>query len=321
MKSNLFTFLLLCFFGSISAQESYKTQILEQLSLLESKISTYKATLSDNEKLESDNLYAMNADFQQNLDIISDKIYEQDLSESIESVKEIIDIDDDVTEDYDDDNDPTNSSTYKGDMKIGDDIKSKVMNSMDDFAIVLGWGINSMTYEEGNEIDHKLWGSSNWEVGFVNKRQIGNTKSRFVYGLTLNTHYFKLDDTNISASNETPGYIVTADNTFDDVRFGVRYLQAPLGVGFKIGKKTEIFVGGHVGVKLRGYTNKEFDTEAGEEVNSFAKADYGLNKFNYGVDFSIGAKSMRLFGKYDLNPLFKEGTNHNIYTFGLRYGY
>ncbi len=321
MRSNFFTFILLFLFSTLGAQDTFKSDILAQINDLETKLNSYKDKLQNTDFMESVNLYTMNADFQENINSISDKIYEFDVSQTLmgneESIEEIEETEMPEIDSYDEEG----TSQYKSDIKVGDDFKSKVMKSMDDFAFVLGWGINSMTYEEGNEIAHKLWGSSNWEVGFVNKRQIGTSKARVVYGLTLNTHYFKLDDANISSTKAAPGYLIEDDNTFNDVRFGVRYLQVPLGIGFKLGSKTEVFVGGHAGFKIKGYTNKEFKTNQDEEINQYAKANYGLNKFNYGLDLSIGAKAMRVFGKYDLNPLFREGSSHNVFTFGLRYGY
>ncbi len=210
---------------------------------------------------------------------------------------------------------------YKGDFTPNVNLSDKVMSSLDGFAFVFGWGINSMTHEDGQAMDHKLWGSSNWEVGFVNKRQLGKSRSRLVYGLTLSTNYFKLDDLDINNAANDNGYILTEDNSFDKVRLGVRYLQVPLGIGIRILKKAEVFIGGHAGLKVKGYTKKEFNSLNDEEVESQHRASFGLNKFNYGADLSLSIANIRLYGRFDFNPLFENGPKYNVYSFGLRYGY
>lgn len=312
-KLLLFTLSLLIF-GQISAQnDSIKSKnnakILAELEALSGQIAAAKLKIESGAINSTDDLYEMNYELQVYLDNISEHIYQRNLAESDMSNADV----EMETE--------TEEEDYKSDKDFSPEFKSKMMKSFNDFSLVLGWGINGLNQGDNDDIMTRIWGSNNWELGFVNKKQLGKSKSRIVYGLVWNTHNFKLDKQNFVASNSAAEYEVTEDNTFDQVKFGVRYLQVPLGLGIKVGKKSEIYFGGHAGVRLKGFTRKEFKSEFGEDIEQEAEYDYGMRKFNYGLDVSFGVKKLYVFGKYDINPVFDKGPGKNIFTVGLRVGY
>lgn len=314
MRILLLTYLFLFIFGQISAQEDSvisknNTKILVELEALSDQIAAVKLQIESGAIRNTDELYEMNYKLQGYLDNISEQIYQRNLNEA-----EMSDEDIEMELDKDEEN-------YKSDMDFSPEFKSKMMKSLNDFSLVLGWGINGLNQGNINDIMTRIWGSNNWELGFVNKKQLGRSKSRIVYGLLWNTHNFKLDKQNFIASYSATEYEVSEDNTFDKVKFGIRYLQIPLGLGIKFGKNSEIYFGGHAGVRLKSFTRKEFKSEFGEDVEQEAEYDYGMRKFNYGLDISFGVNKLNVFGKYDINPVFDKGPEKNIYTVGLRVGY
>ena len=207
---------------------------------------------------------------------------------------------------------------YKSDMSRSKLVRDKMGKALKKSGIVYGWGINTLLAGGSTEIPHKLWGSSNWEVGIVRRYGIGNTDHSILYGITLNTNYFKLLNTNIKGSSDEKGYELSSNEFYDKVRFGVRYINIPVGFTLRIFKKLYVFIGGHGGFKVKGYTKKNYTINNEYKIKEYTKGPFGLNKFNYGFDFSVGYNISTYFLRYDINPLFSKGDQFNILSIGTR---
>jgi hypothetical protein len=82
---------------------------------------------------------------------------------------------------------------------------------------------------------------------------------------------------------------------------------------FKIG------TGGFAGYRLGGHTKLKYQEE-GKTIKDKERGSYNLEDFQYGVNFVIGYRKIELFGKYNLNDLFKDnrGPAMNVVSFGFR---
>ena len=77
--------------------------------------------------------------------------------------------------------------------------------------------------------------------------------------------------------------------------------------------------GGFIGYRLGSHTKIKFQSE-GNTYKDKERGTYNLEDMQYGVNFVLGYKWLSLFGKYNLNDLFKDnrGPNMNVVSFGFR---
>ena len=77
--------------------------------------------------------------------------------------------------------------------------------------------------------------------------------------------------------------------------------------------------GGFVGYLLGEHTKVKY-TRDGDSVKDKDRGAFNLNEFQYGVQGTLGLGSLTLFGKYNLNELFKEGRGPQtqVVSFGVQ---
>jgi len=77
--------------------------------------------------------------------------------------------------------------------------------------------------------------------------------------------------------------------------------------------------GGFVGYRLRSWTKLKYTSE-GTTYKDKDEGSYNMENFQYGVQGTIGFRSLEFFGKYNLNGLFKAGAGPDtqVVSFGLR---
>ncbi len=77
--------------------------------------------------------------------------------------------------------------------------------------------------------------------------------------------------------------------------------------------------GGFIGYRLGSHTKIKYQSE-GNTYKDKERGTYNLEDMQYGVNFVLGYKWLSLFGKYNLNDLFKDnrGPNMNVVSFGFR---
>ena len=62
--------------------------------------------------------------------------------------------------------------------------------------------------------------------------------------------------------------------------------------------------------------------ENGGEVKNKQKGDFNVSNFTYGLSTYVGYKSVSLYVKYDLNPMFKHNTiDQNNVSLGIRFDF
>ena len=77
--------------------------------------------------------------------------------------------------------------------------------------------------------------------------------------------------------------------------------------------------GGFVGYRIKSWTKVKY-TEQGTIYKDKEDGSYNMENFLYGLQGTIGYRSLELFAKYNLNPLFKAnaGPDTQVLSFGLR---
>jgi hypothetical protein len=80
-----------------------------------------------------------------------------------------------------------------------------------------------------------------------------------------------------------------------------------------------IGAGGFVGYRLKSWTKVKYTSE-GTTYKDHEDGSYNLENFQYGLQGTIGYRSLEFFGKYNMNPLFKTnaGPDTQVLSFGLR---
>jgi hypothetical protein len=85
--------------------------------------------------------------------------------------------------------------------------------------------------------------------------------------------------------------------------------------GFRFG------LGGFAGVNTNSKQFIKYELD-GKKVEQKIKADFNVNDFTYGLSSYIGYKSVSLYVKYDLNPMFKHNTiDQNNVSLGIRFDF
>ncbi|MPT36268.1 hypothetical protein [Flavobacterium sp. WV_118_3] len=80
-------------------------------------------------------------------------------------------------------------------------------------------------------------------------------------------------------------------------------------------------IGGYIGANLNTKQFLEYERE-GYDIEETQNSGFNTNGFIYGLSTYVGYRSMSLYLKYDLNPLFKDNvTNQNNISLGLRFDF
>ena len=81
----------------------------------------------------------------------------------------------------------------------------------------------------------------------------------------------------------------------------------------------QLGLGGFVGYRLKSWTKLKYTNE-GENYKEKEDGNYNMENFQYGLQSTIGYRSLELFAKYNMNPLFKTGAGPDtqVLSFGFR---
>jgi Outer membrane protein beta-barrel domain len=151
--------------------------------------------------------------------------------------------------------------------------------------------------------------------------QFKENKVSLRFGITHDRYRVKELGSNeiITGTNQQATFSPLAFNAKDNDIY-VSYLTFPVLMQFKIGKKA-VAQGGVFGAirtsskQIVVYSQDDFDYER-IKIDEFA-----LNKFNYGVQASVGFDGLQLTGKFFLNPLFKDNDVYDfrLFSYGLTF--
>jgi hypothetical protein len=206
---------------------------------------------------------------------------------------------------------------------------------------VFAFGLNNLITKGKSleDSDYSVWGSHfyEWGVTYNSRLLKNNNLFHLKYGLTLMYNNLRPTDNRyfVEVGNQTN--LVTASRHLDDSRFRNVYLTIPLHLEFdfspksisKDGSKTyfkthesvRLGIGGYSGIRVKSKQLLYYE-ENGGEVKNKQKGDFNVSNFTYGLSTYVGYKSVSLYVKYDLNPMFKHNTiDQNNVSLGIRFDF
>src|SRR5690606_31319581 len=83
-----------------------------------------------------------------------------------------------------------------------------------------------------------------------------------------------------------------------------------------------IGIGGFIGANVKEKQILKYDDADGHTIYDKRKGDYNVNDFVYGVSAYVGYKSVSLYAKYDLQPIFANNpVDQNTLSMGVRFDF
>jgi hypothetical protein len=211
-------------------------------------------------------------------------------------------------------------------------VKKKSRNARANFSFDVDLGLNTIVNvpdNSGDTYDLKPLGSRYVSLNQHFDARIGGQKSPFYLttGFELAFNNYMLDKnryvTDVNGqtvfSKELPEV-----RSFEKSKLTTSSLNVPLMATLKFkdknGKESfRIGAGGFGGYRLGSHTKLKYQDE-GKTLKDKERGSYNQEDFQYGVNFVIGYRKIELFGKYNLNELFKDnrGPAMNVVSFGFR---
>jgi len=141
-------------------------------------------------------------------------------------------------------------------------------------------------------------------------------------GLDYKSYFFK-NNINISTGNDTVQFSLDTLNTYKKYKFRATYLQVPVIVGVRLGKKNPfnlqagVIAGYNVGALVK--TKIEAD---GTHYKNKIKDDFNLNPFKLTATARIGIGNFGFFANYGLTSLFQKEKAPELipFTIGVQLG-
>jgi hypothetical protein len=178
--------------------------------------------------------------------------------------------------------------------------------------------------------DLKPLGSRYVSIGSLREGRIGGQNSPLYIrgGLELAFNNFMFDNnqylvnengrTEILAYPETGRSLEKSKLTYSTlnvpVNFSLQFKNHNGKEGFNIS------AGGFAGYRLGAHTKLKYQ-EDGKTRKDKERDGFNLEDFQYGATFALGYRDLQLFGKYNLNSLFKNdrGPDMQVVSFGFRF--
>lgn len=141
-------------------------------------------------------------------------------------------------------------------------------------------------------------------------------------GLDYKSYFFK-NNVNISTGNDSVQFSMDTLNTYKKYKFRATYLQVPVILGLRLGKKTPfhlqagVIAGYNVGALVK--TKIEAD---GTKYKNKIKDDFNLNPFKLTATARIGIGNFGFFANYGLTSLFQKEKAPELipFTIGVQLG-
>ncbi len=204
---------------------------------------------------------------------------------------------------------------------------------------VFALGVNNLaTNKSVAHSDYRYWGSHFYEWGVTANTRIFKNDNLLhaKYGLSVMYNNLRPTDNRFFAETGNQTNLETSPLHLEDSRFRNVYLVVPLHLEFdfsgadKKGDKTvfkthqsvRVGLGGYFGANLKSKQILFYENANGNEVKEKIKGDYNTNDFIYGASAYIGYKTISLYAKYDLSPLFRNNVvDQNNVSLGLRFDF
>lgn len=214
----------------------------------------------------------------------------------------------------------------------------KKIPSLQKSGFVFGVGLANLAHD--NHFPNSEFGytrSSNLEWGWMSRVPFSkkNTVVGLKYGLTFNYYQLHPTQNRYFVKDRRDLYLDTHQFTLDKDRAFLRntYITIPLMLDFNFSDKyldlesqkwvrkdrIQFAIGGYIGYNINSKQFLFYKNETGHLVKSKQKGEWNATDFQYGLQASIGYRGLHLYGKYDLNPTFRqEPKDMNFWALGIR---
>jgi hypothetical protein len=206
---------------------------------------------------------------------------------------------------------------------------------------VFAGGVNNLLINDHfsslDNTEYEFWQSHFYEIGFTWKSRLNKEASQlyFKYGFSFLWNNLRLKNNQYHVVNGERTDLDTYPSHLSDSR--LRHVQMTFPVhlewdfsknkidddGFvedRTGESFRFGIGVFGGFKLGSRQYLEYVNAAGIKVEELQKGDFNMNTINYGLSSYLAYKSLGLYVKYDLNPLFRNTSTNNI-SMGIRFDF
>ena len=197
----------------------------------------------------------------------------------------------------------------------------------------LDLGVNTFVNLPDNSsglYDLKPLGSRYVSIGSLRKSRIGGQNSPLYIrgGLELAFNNFMFENNRYLVNENGISKVLTEPETgrsFKKSKLTYSTLNVPVNFSLQFknqnGKEGfNISAGGFAGYRLGAHTKLKY--QEGDKTRKDKERDsFNLEDFQYGATFSVGYRDLQLFGKYNLNSIFKDnrGPDMQVVSFGFRF--
>lgn len=214
--------------------------------------------------------------------------------------------------------------------------KKKVYDKRTRGTMVYALGFNNVIHEDHSlsDSDYKVAGSRFFELGYTLSTRVFKESNwlRFKYGLSLQYNGLKPTDNRYFVKS---GDITSLEVFSEDLKKSkLRFTNLVVPVFFEFGpskkiegedyfrystsRKFKVGIGAYGGLRIGTKQKLKYKVDGDREKDKI-KSDFNASDFVYGVSGYIGVGGISLYGKYDLNPLFKSpNAKQNNISLGLR---
>lgn len=213
-------------------------------------------------------------------------------------------------------------------------VEYKQLRTVTQFVFAAGFN-NLVTDNAVAHSDYRYFGSHFYELGFTwNTRILENHNLLHAkYGVSVMYNNLRPTDNRIFVENQNQTILETSAIDLKDSRFRNVSVVVPLHLefdfssnknfesdkGFKTHQGFRVGLGGFAGFNVKSKQILVYEMD-GNNNRDRERGDFNVNDFVYGVSAYVGYKSVSLYAKYDLNPLFENNQiDQNNVSLGLRF--
>lgn len=201
---------------------------------------------------------------------------------------------------------------------------------------VFAAGLNNLVTDNAvAHSDYRYFGSHFYELGFTWNTRIlkDHNLLHAKYGVSVMYNNLRPTDNRVFVENQNETILETSAINLKDSRFRNVSVVVPLHLefdfssnknfesdnGFKTHQGFRVGLGGFAGFNVKSKQILVYEMDGNNHRNR-ERGDFNVNDFVYGVSAYVGYKSMSLYAKYDLNPLFENNQiDQNNVSLGLRF--
>ncbi len=205
--------------------------------------------------------------------------------------------------------------------------------------LVVAGGVNNVV-SDGALANSKFryWGSHFYEVGLTLNTRLMKEDNllHLKYGFSAVYNNLRPSDNKYFVKNYDQTELVQSATWLKESRFRNVQLIFPVHLEFdftpvktndkgekifRTHQKARMGIGGYIGANLRTNQFLEYERD-GYDIEETQNSGFNTNGFVYGLSTYVGYRSMSLYLKYDLNPLFKDNAmKQNNISLGLRFDF